>query len=179
MAAASAPAAGLRRLLDTLYHGAAGLAALFMVGLLVMVLLSILGRQLHFNVPGVDAYAGYMMAGVGFLALAHTLKHGEHIRVTLLVARFSGTARRRAELWALGVASSLGLLLAFYSAKLAWQSHVFHDISTGNDATPLWLPQLSMALGSTVFAIALIDEFVLELRGQRTYETSTEATHNE
>ena len=30
-----------------------------MVRLLVMVLLSILGRQLHFHVPGTDAYAGY------------------------------------------------------------------------------------------------------------------------
>jgi hypothetical protein len=34
-----------------------------MVGLLVMVLLSIVGRQLHFHVPGTDAYAGYLMAG--------------------------------------------------------------------------------------------------------------------
>ena len=32
-----------------------------------------------------------------------------------------------------------------YSARLAWQSHVFHDISTGVDATPLWIPQLPMA----------------------------------
>ena len=66
----------MRRLLNALYDGAAALAAVFMVGLLVMVLLSILGRQLHFHVPGTDAYAGYMMAAAGFLALAHTLKRG-------------------------------------------------------------------------------------------------------
>jgi hypothetical protein len=28
-----------------------------------MVLLSIVSRQLHFHVPGTDAYAGYLMAG--------------------------------------------------------------------------------------------------------------------
>jgi TRAP-type C4-dicarboxylate transport system permease small subunit len=72
----------MRRLLDALYDGAAALAALFMVLLLAMVLISILGRQLHFNLSGVDAYAGYMMAAAGFLALAHTLKRGEHIRLT-------------------------------------------------------------------------------------------------
>nr|MCU0921269.1 TRAP transporter small permease subunit [Burkholderiaceae bacterium] len=77
----------MRRLLDALYDGAAALAAVFMVLLLVMVLLSILGRQLHFHVPGTDAYAGYMMAAAGFLALAHTLKRGEHIRVTLLLSK--------------------------------------------------------------------------------------------
>ena len=45
----------MRKLLDALYDGAAALAALFMVGLLGMVLLSIVSRQLHFHVPGTDA----------------------------------------------------------------------------------------------------------------------------
>jgi TRAP-type C4-dicarboxylate transport system permease small subunit len=169
----------MRRALDQLYDGCAALAALCMVGLLAMVMLSILGRQLHFNVPGIDAYAGYMMAGAGFLALAHTLKRGEHIRVTLLIGRLTGRAQRGMELWALFAASLLALLSAFYSARLAWQSYAFHDISTSNDATPLWIPQLTMALGTAVLAIAFIDELVLEARGQRVVLSSDEATRNE
>ena len=157
----------MRKLLDALYDGAAWLAALFMVGLLVMVLLSIVSRQLHFHVPGTDAYAGYLMAGAGFLALAHTLKRGEHIRVTLLLGALMGKARHRLEIWALGAAAALAGLSAFYSCRLAWQSHVFNDISTGNDATRLWIPQLSMALGTVLLCIAFIDELVLELRGRR------------
>ena len=168
-----------RRTLTSLYDGAAALAALFMVGLLVMVLLSILGRQLHFNVPGVDAYAGYMMAAAGFLAMAHTLKRGEHIRVTLMLARLTGAWKRRLELWALGAASGLGLLMAYYSCRLAWQSRAFHDVSTGNDATPLWIPQLSMAVGSVVLVVALIDEFTLEWRGLRVVQADREALRNE
>jgi TRAP-type C4-dicarboxylate transport system permease small subunit len=169
----------MRRALDQLYDGCAALAALCMVGLLAMVMLSILGRQLHFNVPGIDAYAGYMMAGAGFLALAHTLKRGEHIRVTLLIGRLTGRAQRGMELWALFAASLLALLSAFYSARLAWQSYAFHDISTSSDATPLWIPQLTMALGTAVLAIAFIDELVLEARGQRVVLSSDEATRNE
>ena len=69
----------MRRVLDALYDGAAWLAALFMIALLVAVLLSIAGRELHFHVRGTDAYAGYCMAAAGFLALAHTLKRGERI----------------------------------------------------------------------------------------------------
>jgi TRAP-type C4-dicarboxylate transport system permease small subunit len=175
----AARAGALRRALDALYDGAAAMAALFMVLLLVMVLLSILGRQLRFNVPGVDAYAGYMMAGAGFMALAHTLKKGEHIRVTLLVASLHGAWKRGFEIWALFAASALAALSAAFSCKLAWQSYAFHDISTGNDATPLWLPQLSMALGTVVLAIAFVDELVLELRGQRSVPLSDEATRNE
>jgi len=169
----------MRRFLDALYDGAATLGALFMVLLLVMVLLSILSRQIGFNVPGVDAYAGYMMAAAGFLALAQTLKKGEHIRVTLLIASLKGGSRRGFEVWALFAASALALLSAYYSCRLVWQSYTFHDISTSNDATPLWLPQLSMAIGTVVLAIAFVDEFVLELQGKRVVVTSEEASHNE
>ena len=167
----------MRKFLDALYDGAAWLAALFMVGLLAMVLLSIVSRLLHFHVPGTDAYAGYLMAGTGFLALAHTLKRGEHIRVTLLLGALKGGAKRALEIWALAAASALALLSAFYSGRLAWQSHVFNDISTGNDAAPLWIPQLSMAVGTTILAIAFIDELVLEIRGQRA--TADAASRNE
>ena len=169
----------LRKALDGLYDGAAALAALFMVGLLVMVLLSVVGRQLHFNVPGTDAYAGYLMAGAGFLALAHTLKRGEHIRVTLLLSALTGGVRRGLELWALFAASLLAWLFALYACKLSWQSYTFNDVSTGNDATPLWIPQLSMAVGTLILAIAFIDEFVLEWRGERRIAQSDEMLHNE
>lgn len=169
----------MRRALDTLYDSAAWLAALMMVGLLVMVLLSIVSRQLHFHVPGTDAYAGYLMAAAGFLALAHTLKRGEHIRVTLLINALHGRWRRALELWALAAANLLALLFAFYACRLAWQSHQFHDISTGTDATPLWIPQLAMAAGTVILAIAFLDEFILEVRGRRVVATSGEALRNE
>jgi TRAP-type C4-dicarboxylate transport system permease small subunit len=158
----------MRRALDGLYDGAAGLAAFFMLALLVAVLLSIGGRELGFHVKGTDAYAGYFMAASGFLALAHTLKRGEHIRVTLLLAGLAPRARRAMELVAHGTALGLSGLLAFYACRLAWQSHVFNDVSTGNDATPLWIPQLGMAAGSLILCVAFADEFVLVWRGRST-----------
>jgi TRAP-type C4-dicarboxylate transport system permease small subunit len=169
----------MRRFLDGLYDGAAWAAALFMVALLGMVLLSILGRQFHFHVPGTDAYAGYCMAAAGFLALAHTLKRGEHIRVTLLINALKGRTRWALELWSLVAAVALAALFAFYSARLAWQSRVFHDVSTSNDATPLWIPQLGMAIGTLVLLIAFIDELVLHLRGKRQLPASGELLRNE
>jgi TRAP-type C4-dicarboxylate transport system permease small subunit len=169
----------VRRVLDALYDGAAWLAALSMIALLGMVLLSIVSREFHFHVPGTDAYAGYLMAGAGFLAMAHTLKRGEHIRVTLLLSSLKGGARRALEIWALGAATLLASLSAFYACRLAWQSRAFHDISTGNDATPLWIPQLSFAIGSVILLVAFVDEFVLELQGRRAHATPEEATRNE
>jgi TRAP-type C4-dicarboxylate transport system permease small subunit len=166
----------MRKILDALYTGSAWLAALFMIGVLVMVLLSMLGRMFQFYIPGTDAYAGYAMAGAGFLALAHTLKSGEHIRVTLIIGKLTGGARRGLELWSLTVAVLLAALLAVYAWRLAWQSHVYHDISTAADATPLWIPQILMGLGTTVLLIAFIDEWVLELLRKRSH-VSAETRH--
>jgi TRAP-type C4-dicarboxylate transport system permease small subunit len=163
----------MRKTLDAVYSAAAAVAAVLMIGVLLMVLLSIVSRLLHFHVPGTDAYAGYAMAGAGFMALAHTLKRNEHIRVTLILGRLTGDARHRLELWALTVAAVMSLLLSFFAWRLAWQSHVFHDMSTGNDATPLWIPQILMGLGSTVLCLAFLDEWWLEWRGLRLHAQGT------
>lgn len=167
----------MRRTLDVLYDGCAWLAAVFMIGVLVMVLLSVLGRQFHFHIPGTDAYAGYTMAAAGFLALAHTLKRNEHIRVTLVLGKLTGGARRGLELWALTAAVALSGLFAWFAVRLMWQSHEFNDISTGNDATPLWIPQMAMALGTVVLFIAFVDEWVLEARGLRARIEGQETHH--
>lgn len=169
----------MRKALDALYNSAAALAALFLVGLLVMVLLSIMGRQLHFHLPGTDAYAGYLMAASGFLALAHTLKRGEHIRVTLLLAALKGNFKKGLSLWALAFASALATLIAYYSCRLVWQSRTFNDVSTASDATPLWIPQLAMALGTVILAIAFVDELFREISGKRVELGSDEPLRNE
>ena len=166
----------MRKTLNGLYAGAAWLAALLMIGVLAMVVLSIVSRVAGFYVPGTDAYAGYAMAGAGFLALAHTLKRGEHIRVTLILGKLNGAARKAMELWALSVSVLLAGLLAAYAWRLVWQSHQFNDISTSPDATPLWIPQILMGVGTTVLLVALVDEWVLELRGQR-QRTAGETRH--
>jgi TRAP-type C4-dicarboxylate transport system permease small subunit len=170
----------LRSALDRLYDASAWAAALMMIGTLLMVLLGMLDRYLALNFRGSDMYAGYCMAAAGFLALAHTLKKNEHIRVTLLLNALSPKGKKALEVWSLSAAVLLSGLFCFYSIKLAYQSWDFNDVSTGNDATPLWLPQIGMATGTLVLLIAFVDELVLELQGLRVSAgSSDEALHNE
>jgi TRAP-type C4-dicarboxylate transport system permease small subunit len=169
----------LRRFLDALYDAAGYLAAFFLVGTLAMVLTAIVGRYAGFLLPGTDAYAGYCMAASGFLALAHTLKRGEHIRVSLLLEHAPPRVRALLERASLAIATLLAGLFAFYSVRLAWQSWDFNDVSTANDATPLWIPQIAMASGTLLLAVAFADELVLELRGARHAAASAEALHSE
>lgn len=167
----------MRKWLDRLYQASAVLAGLSMVGVLVMVSLTIASRFFGFSAAGSDAYAGYATAGAGFLALAATLKKGEHIRVTLLLGTLKGGAHKALELLALAIATLLSGFLAFYSARLVWQSWEINDISVGIDATPMWIPQIPMALGTLVFFIAFADELVLELQGKRVAPSQEDAHH--
>ena len=154
----------MRKSLDLLYNAAGYLAAFFMVGVLLMVLASVLGRLLNFQLRGSDAYAGYCMAAASFLALAHTLKRGEHIRVTLLLERFGERVARVLDLWCHLAGVFFCGVLAVYAVRLAWQSWKFNDISQGNDATPLWIPQIGMALGAAVLLVAMVDDLVRLIR---------------
>lgn len=169
----------MRAFLDKLYDGAGYAAAVFMVGTLVMVVAGIADRIFVLGWRGTDMYAGYAMAACGFLALAHTLKRGEHIRVSLILQAVTEKHRRRLEIWSMSVASVLTGAFAYYAIKLAYESWQFQDISTGNDATPLWIPQISMAVGALVLFIAFIDDLVLELTGKRVAATPDEFLRNE
>jgi TRAP-type C4-dicarboxylate transport system permease small subunit len=155
----------MRRLLDALYLGCGLLAALFLIAIGLLVLISITTRLLGMTVPGLANYAGYSMAASSFLALAYTLRHGAHIRVSILLQHLGGWRRRAAELWCLGAGFCLAAYFAWYSVKMVRVSIQINDISPGPDATPLWIPQLGMALGTTVLAVALLDRLIEVARG--------------
>jgi TRAP-type C4-dicarboxylate transport system permease small subunit len=164
----------MRKALNGLYNGAGYLAALFMVGCLTMVLTEIAGSLFGFHLRGTDAYAGYCMAAAGFLALAQTLKRGEHIRVTLLVDRCGPKLKRPMEILAHVVALFFSGAFAFYAVRQVWVSREINDISQANDATPLWIPQIAMAIGTVILFIAILDELVLHLAGKQTALQSDE-----
>ncbi|AWI78908.1 MAG: TRAP transporter permease DctQ [Betaproteobacteria bacterium HGW-Betaproteobacteria-13] len=155
----------MRALLDSLYRLSGALAAIGMVATLVMVSAGIFSRPLGIYLSGTDDYAGYCMAACGFLALAYTFKHGEHIRVSLVIERVGPRLRKVLEWFSLAAATTIAMTLAWYAVRLAWQSHEFEDVSQGIDATPLWIPQLSMAIGTVVLVIALLDDLILTTLG--------------
>lgn len=155
----------MRRFLDTLYTAAGVLAAVFLIAIGVLVLTSITTRLMGWTVPGLANYAGYCMAASSFLALAYTLRMGGHIRVSILLQNLDGAKRRAAELCCLGCGFCLAAYFAFYSVKMVRVSLQINDVSQGPDATPLWIPQIVMAVGTSVLAVALLDRLIEVLRG--------------
>jgi TRAP-type C4-dicarboxylate transport system permease small subunit len=155
----------MRAILSGLYLVCGALGALFLAAIAAIVLTSIVSRLLGISIPGLSAYAGYCMAASSFLALAYTFERGGHIRVSIVLQHLDGARRRLAEFWCLGVGSFLAAYLAYFSFKMVRVSIRIGDISQAPDATPLWIPQLGMAFGAAVLAIALIDRLIAVARG--------------
>jgi TRAP-type C4-dicarboxylate transport system permease small subunit len=157
----------VRSVLDPLYKVLGALGALFILATLAIQVVNIAGRQIGYSMAGVDAYAGYTLAAGAFLALAAALRHGDHIRVTLIIQRFSGRPRWWIEVFCLGLATFLSGYFAWFAGRLVWGSYVYHDVSQNVDATPLWIPQLSMAVGLAGLFLAFAEQLILTLRGRR------------
>lgn len=170
----------MQKLLDYFYRALLGVGALFMIATLAAILLGIAGRQFGFDIPGLDGYAGYSIAAALFLALPASLRHGDHIRVTLLFDKLQGTPRKIAEYWCLLAATGISTYFAWYAIRLVWVSYTTHDVAQTADATPLWIPQIAMALGSIGLAVAFIEDLVLKFMNQeRIVAPAAEMAHVE
>lgn len=171
----------MRRALDLLYESSAWLAGLSMLMILIVTLIQVLGGVSDIFLRGTDAYAGYAMAAASFFALAHTLKRGEHIRVTLILQRLPAATRRVMEILCLGVAVLMTGFFAWYAWDMVYWSWEFESRSDAMDATLLWIPQLAMSIGVTILCVAFVDEFVQVLGGREIRESdlSAEQQHTE
>lgn len=165
-----------RRVLDALYDGAGALAAVCLVVILLIIVLQMGARWTGIPFPGSSEYAGYLMAAASFLAFAHTLNRGGHIRVGLLLARL-GKYRYWGELWCLVIGTAATSYLAWYATKTVYWSRKLHDISQGQDAAPLWIPQVPMAVGAVLLAICFADNLLTLIVAGRDNIRSDELEH--
>jgi len=148
------------------YRLLTGLACVSMVAAFFIVLLGVLARQMSFiDIQGLDAYAGYAIAAALFFALPGTLQNGDHIRVTLMLDRLPQRLRSAFEWFCLTVALLLTAYVAWYAVRSVWISYITHDISPAADASPLWIPQICMAVGCMGFAVAFAHAIVLRFQG--------------
>ena len=150
----------LRSGLDLLYLGSGILAALCLIGILVLIIVQMLARWTGEVFPGAPDYAGYCMAAASFLAFANALNRGSHIRVSILINAVGPKARRVLNIWCFGVGTAVAWYFVYYAQKFVYWSWKFNDISQGQDRTALWIPQSAMLLGAVILAIALTDHLV-------------------
>lgn len=146
----------LRRTLDGIYTAGGMIAALFLIAILALIVIQMVARWTGEVFSGAPDYAGYCMAAASFFAFAYALNHGAHIRVSLLLHAM-GKHRWWGEIWCFALGSALSTYFAFYAVKATYWSRLLNDVSQGQDATPIWIPQIAMSIGAVLLAICFWD----------------------
>ena len=147
--------------LKVLYRLSGYVAAIFLMLVLIFILTGIASRIFGFYIRGLAEYSGYCMAASSFLALAYTFEEKGHIRITLFLEKASKNTRGFLELWCLSIATFFSGFLSFYFIKMLIISIQFGERSEGADEIYIWIPQVSVALGSTIFFVCVLHNFIL------------------
>jgi TRAP-type C4-dicarboxylate transport system permease small subunit len=168
--AASRPAAPgpARRVLDALYAACAGLAALSLLGIFLVMMAQVALREMQRQLPGADDITAYLCVATTFFALAATFRRGELIRVGMVLDRLPPRPRRAAEAAVLALAALLTGTILWFTAQDVLFAHEIEEVAQGTVAFPLWVPKLAMPIGSGLLLVAILDELVaVAWRGEK------------
>ena len=155
----------VRRWLDRSYAVAGALGAACIALICVLMVVQTLGRQFGFPTGAINDVVSWLCAAAAFLTMAHAFKHGDFVRVTLMLEKVSAPVRRLLELACLAIAAAAVAYLAWWACRFTWQSWQFNEVAQGLWAVPVWIPQMSFAIGSILFLVAVLDELVIVARG--------------
>jgi TRAP-type C4-dicarboxylate transport system permease small subunit len=168
----------VRRLLDFLYDAAGYLAAFFVFAIFVVMIGQTVMRELGLRTGGADDLVAWFCAASAFLAMAHTFRRGDFVRVVLLLESLGPRTRRTAEAMSLAAAACFCGYLAFWVSRFAYETWQFREMATGLIAIPLWIPQSSLVIGAILLFMAVVDELIVVLRGGTpTYVAAVEERH--
>ena len=159
------PPSAIRAVLDKVYVAAAVLGAVCVALIAVLMVFQSLGREFGMNTGATNDIVSWLCAAAAFLTMAHAFKHGDFVRVTLVLEKVSAKTRRAMELVSLAIALVAVAYLAWWACRFTYQSYEFNELAQGLLPLPIWIPQMSFALGSMLLLVAVLDEFVIVVRG--------------
>ncbi len=166
----------MRRFLDRLYVTAAVVAAVALAAICVLMLAQAAGRQIGILIRGADDIVAWLTAACAFLALAHTFRHGDLVRVGVFLDRLRGTWRWRAEVTALSLTTAFTVYMLWAVSSFVYESWQMNELAQGLLIIPIWIPQTSLVLGIAIFLVAVLDEFAAVLRHRKpSYQVMEEA----
>ncbi|RBP83794.1 TRAP transporter small permease [Marinomonas rhizomae] len=157
----------MSQLKEKLYLCSGLLSGLCIVIITSLLLAQIVGRLFGFIVPSAEDFAGYALAASTFLGLAYTFREGGHIRVTLLIQRFSPLPRKIQEGMILILSLALLSYLSYACSYMVYESYIYDEVSYGYIPVPLWIPQLPVAIGVIALNLAILDALITVLRGKK------------
>ena len=157
----SSGVARVRRILDRILLATGYLAGTLFLGLALFVTYDVLARKWG-HVLGIpttlvtDEISGYILVMASTWGFAYTLRTDAHVRIDVLLPYMPRPLRAAMDFLAMGV-------MAFFASLFAWRCWllVLDSWETGIRSstyllTPLWVPQVILAVGFSLLALTAI-----------------------
>lgn len=155
----------MRRFLDRLYGAAGAAAAVCLASIAAVMLAQAAMREFGYLFRGADDIVGWLCAASAFLALGHTFRRGELVRVGIVIDHLPPRVRRPVGIGALFIAVAFVAYMAYAVLRFVYESWAFKEVAQGLIQIPIWIPQMSFVLGVLVLLVAVVDEFIVMVGG--------------
>ena len=143
--------------IDKLTKMGAYLSAFILVALVLLILIEIFIRYFFdMSTMIADEYSGYFYLASIFFGLAYTFSKDSHIRINIITSRLSKKTNKKIDILA-AIITIVVLAFALYRTVLfTYDSYELEMLSENVSETPLYLTQLAMPIGITIFILAVI-----------------------
>ena len=167
-----------RRALERTLDAAGALGAFCVFLIFVLMIINGVGRQLNLALSGVNDIVSWLCAAAAFFAMAHAFRHGDFVRVTLLLDNVPPRLRRIMDVTCLVIAAVSVSYLTWSATAFTYESWEFKEMATGLVVIPIWIPQSTFVIGCWLLLAAMLDELVTVLQGGKpSYQRAVEERH--
>ena len=167
-----------RRVLERTLDAAGALGAFCVFLIFVLMITNGIGRQLNLALSGVNDIVSWLCAAAAFFAMAHAFRHGDFVRVTLLMDHVPPRLRRIMDVTCLVIAAISVSYLTWSATAFTYESWEFKEMATGLVVIPIWIPQSTFVIGCWLLLAAMIDELVTVVQGGKpSYQRAVEERH--
>ena len=146
----------IARLTETLSDWMAGLSAVLLALMTILILIEILlWNTMSKTTLIADEYSAYGLAAIIFMGAGYCLKEKGHIRITLILGFMPKRAAAMITFFATALTTVFMGYLWWYLLKMVQSTIRYQSTSGTLTQTPLWIPQTLMLIGAACFLIQL------------------------
>ncbi|EPR32754.1 Tripartite ATP-independent periplasmic transporter DctQ component [Alkalidesulfovibrio alkalitolerans DSM 16529] len=144
-------------IVEGLSKGTALLSALALACLAALTLAEIGARALFgMSLMVTTEYGGYLLLAAVSLGFGLTLRDGALIRITMIRRLLPPAARKGMDVFACAGGLAVSIFILWHSARMVADHKRLDILADSMAETPLWIPQLLVPIGFSLFALQLL-----------------------
>jgi len=153
---------------SSIEDGCEAVCCLFLLAMIILIGAEAIARNVFgTSLQVTDEVGGYLLVALTFLSMPVAEAQGAFHRVEFVQARLRLRARLICQIAFELISLVASAIVTWQLTRLTINSLYAEDVAATPLQTPLWLPQISMAIGMLILCFALVRTMIAKLRRLR------------